>query len=108
MLGRAVRRRRLFCGVREPVFQRDAGASGTWNCCCEHGRQTPLREAPPGGPCQSRREGGAMDVLVERCAGLDVHKDTVVACVRTPGPEGRRTQETETFGATTAALLALR
>lgn len=24
-----------------------------------------------------------MDVLVERCAGLDVHKDTVVACVRT-------------------------
>ena len=49
-----------------------------------------------------------MDVLVERCAGLDVHKDTVVACVRAPGPEGRRTQETETFGATTAELLALR
>jgi hypothetical protein len=48
-----------------------------------------------------------MDVLVERCAGLDVHKDTVVACVRTPDPEGRRTQETETFGATTAELLAL-
>jgi hypothetical protein len=22
-----------------------------------------------------------MDVVVERCAGLDVHKDTVVACV---------------------------
>jgi len=26
-----------------------------------------------------------MDVVVARCAGLDVHKDTVVACVRTPG-----------------------
>jgi transposase len=49
-----------------------------------------------------------MDVLVERCAGLDVHKDTVVACVRTPGPEGGRAQETKTFGATTVELLALR
>lgn len=26
-----------------------------------------------------------MDVIVERCAGLDVHKDTVLACVRGPG-----------------------
>ena len=26
-----------------------------------------------------------MDIVVERCAGLDVHKDTVVACVRVPG-----------------------
>ena len=27
-----------------------------------------------------------MDVLVERCAGLDVHRDDVVATVRVPGP----------------------
>ena len=33
-------------------------------------------------------EEGAMDVVVARCAGLDVHKDTVVACVRLPGPDG--------------------
>ena len=26
-----------------------------------------------------------MDVLVERCAGLDVHRDDVVATVRVPG-----------------------
>jgi hypothetical protein len=25
-----------------------------------------------------------MDVLIERCAGLDVHRDTVVATVRRP------------------------
>ena len=34
-----------------------------------------------------------MEVIVERCAGLDVHKDTVMACVRTPGevpPVSRR------------------
>jgi len=35
-----------------------------------------------------------MDVIVDRCAGLDVHKRTVVACVRTPGT-GRRKREIE-------------
>lgn len=49
-----------------------------------------------------------MDVLIERCAGLDVHKDTVAACVRTPGPSGERAQEIHTFGTTTAELLAMR
>ena len=39
-----------------------------------------------------------MDVLLERCAGIDVGKDEVVACVRTPGPGGRgRRKETRTF-----------
>jgi transposase len=49
-----------------------------------------------------------MDTLVERCAGLDVHKDTVAACVRFPGPSGERLQEIHTFGTTTVQLLALR
>jgi transposase len=49
-----------------------------------------------------------MDTLIERCAGLDVHKDTVAACVRVPGGGGRRAQLIETFGTTTAQLLALR
>ena len=49
-----------------------------------------------------------MDRIVERCCGLDVHKDSVVACVRTPGEGGERRQEVRTFGTTTAALLALR
>ncbi len=43
-----------------------------------------------------------MHIMYERCAGLDVHKKTVVACVLTP--EG---QETRTFGTMTAELLAL-
>ena len=29
-----------------------------------------------------------MDVVDERCAGLDVHRDTVVATVRTPAGNG--------------------
>jgi transposase len=49
----------------------------------------------------------AMDVLFEACCGLDVHQATVVACVRRPGPRGRRASEVRTFGATTSQLLAL-
>jgi transposase len=49
-----------------------------------------------------------MDKVVERCAGLDVHKDSVVACVRVPAPSGGRSTRVHTFGATTAELLALR
>ena len=49
-----------------------------------------------------------MDAVVERCCGLDVHKDVVVACVRTPGPGRRREQVTKRFGATTVELLGLR
>jgi transposase len=49
-----------------------------------------------------------MERLIERCAGLDVHRDTVVACVRMPGPNGQRHQEVRTFGTTAAELLALR
>ncbi len=49
-----------------------------------------------------------MDVMVQRCAGIDVHKDTVVTCVRTPGADGQREVVTKTFGTVTAELLALR
>jgi transposase len=49
-----------------------------------------------------------MDQVIDRVAGLDVHKATVVATVRTPGPDGRRISRTETFGTMTADLIALR
>ena len=48
-----------------------------------------------------------MERLVERCAGLDVHKDSVVACVRVPGEDGERRQETRSFRTTTQGLLVL-
>jgi transposase len=48
-----------------------------------------------------------MELLIERCAGLDVHKKTVVACARVPGDGGRRLQETRTFGTTTRQLRRL-
>jgi transposase len=45
-----------------------------------------------------------MDVLYPRCAGLDVHKDMLVACVRCVSPPVHR--ETRTFPTTTSDLLA--
>lgn len=49
-----------------------------------------------------------MDVIVERCAGLDVGKDEVVACVRTPKPSGRgRESELLVFPTFTSGLEAL-
>jgi transposase len=47
-----------------------------------------------------------MEVLHPKCAGLDVHKDTVVACVRIASGK-RVSQEVKTFGTTTKELLAL-
>ena len=47
-----------------------------------------------------------MEVLHERCAGLDVHKKTVVACVRL-ARDGGAEKEIRTFKTTTADLLAL-
>ena len=47
-----------------------------------------------------------MEVVHPRCAGLDVHKDVIVACVRLVGPGGVQ-QEVRKFGATSAELLTL-
>lgn len=47
-----------------------------------------------------------MEVIYPRCAGLDVHKQTVVACVRIAG-DGPLLQEVRTFETTTSGLLQL-
>lgn len=49
-----------------------------------------------------------MERVIERCAGLDVHKETITACVRVPGPGGGRHQVVQSFGTTTTELLTLR
>jgi transposase len=47
-----------------------------------------------------------MDVTHERVAGLDVHKETIVACVRIMAG-GKAARECRTFETTTAGLAAL-
>jgi transposase len=48
-----------------------------------------------------------MDVLYRCCCGLDVHKQTVVACLIRTSPDGTRTAEARTFSTLTEGLLAL-
>lgn len=48
-----------------------------------------------------------MIVIVERCAFLDVHRDTVMACARTPDGAGGRREEVTEFRTTTSQLLLL-
>ena len=48
-----------------------------------------------------------MDTLFSHCAGLDVHKKTVVACRTFPGPNGEVVEEVRTFATMTADLLLL-
>jgi transposase len=51
-----------------------------------------------------------VDVLHERCAGVDISKKDAKACIRTPSTKrrGSFTTETTTWGSTTNAVLALR
>lgn len=48
-----------------------------------------------------------MDVFYPNCAGIDVHKKTVVVYCRITAPDGKLTKETRTFSTMTADLLAL-
>src|SRR5207245_2888854 len=86
----------------------DVGAFGTPHCRIRARRaESCTREAPPGRG-QTSPGGSVMDRLIERCCGLDVHRDTIAACVRVPGPNGKRQHEVRTFGTTAVELLALR
>jgi transposase len=48
-----------------------------------------------------------MDTVCLACAGLDVHKQTVVACVGRADAPGPVRRQTRTFGTMTAELLEL-
>jgi len=48
-----------------------------------------------------------MQVVHERCAGLDIHKKSVYGCALWPGEKGGKQQEIRSFGTMTAELLRL-
>jgi transposase len=48
-----------------------------------------------------------VEMLLERCAALDVHQASVSACARVPGGQDGRREFNERFGTTTPDLLAL-
>lgn len=49
-----------------------------------------------------------MEVIVERAGALDIHKKTIVACVRVPDGGGGRVEQVRTFSAFLGDLQALR
>ena len=49
-----------------------------------------------------------LEVIVERSAGLDVHKDVVAVTARVPGPDGQLVKHQAEFATFTADLMALR
>jgi len=48
-----------------------------------------------------------MERVLERCAGLDVHKKTVTVCARVPDTSGGRAQQVRTFEADIAIAHAM-
>jgi transposase len=53
------------------------------------------------------RRGTTMEDIFCCCAGLDVHKESVEACVRLMEPNGRLHQQTRHWGTTTQEILAM-
>ncbi len=49
-----------------------------------------------------------MDVIHDRCGGIDISKADVKVCIRVPGPGRRRRKEVRTFSTMTNDLLAMR
>ena len=82
--GRGVRQRGRFkLGVTNPYFSGTRGSTSTPYCRLglrvpEHASSISMTWAA----CRCRRDSEAiMEVIFPHCAGLDVHKQTVVACV---------------------------
>ena len=48
-----------------------------------------------------------MEVFIEKCAGLDVHSETIVACIIKGAREDELVKETETFPTLTKDLFRL-
>ena len=49
-----------------------------------------------------------MQAIIERCCGLDVHQETVTACLLVGAPGARPMKEVRTFRTVTRELVALR
>jgi hypothetical protein len=49
-----------------------------------------------------------MEVMFDRVAGLDVGKESVTVCLRTPGPRGGRRSVTRTFKTMFGSLRVMR
>jgi hypothetical protein len=84
----------------EPHVEENLGS------CLTHGNASPGRSGCS--PLEALTRSKVMELLYERCAGLDVHKKNVKVCLLTPGPDQRLHKEIRTYGTKTQDLLELR
>src|SRR5262245_28698621 len=70
---------------RESAIEYDVGA--VWNSALLLRSTTSrvVRDKAPWSSVHQRRRRRAIDRQLERCCGLDVHKETIAACVRIGG-----------------------
>ena len=81
-------------------------AESAWVCVLAEDLPGDAAGQPAGG---GRGRELVMEVLFERVAGLDVGKESVVVCVRTPAAQaGRRRSETRTFSTMSRSLGLMR
>ena len=85
---------------------------GTTNCGIRHGLESTkiriVNHRASGQHLCDRYQGSvAMEVTYTHCAGLDVHKKTVVACCLVPGEQGEIVKEIRTFSTMTGDLLKM-
>ena len=65
------------------------GPAGTTGCSFQDVRQILRHHTGPKGDHDGHvRKEVSMEAIVERCAALDIHKDTTTAAVRLPGERG--------------------
>jgi hypothetical protein len=81
-----------------------AGSSRGW---AKHEEETLCRLVPPWRWTTTQGKAYEMELIYERCCGIDVHKKMLVACLMTPGKKGERQKEIRTFRTGTGDLLAL-
>jgi transposase len=100
-------------GAGEPVEVYDAGVSVAAGLLRESTRVCVLAEVPPdrrgeAKVASSAGRGTGMEVMFDRVAGLDVGKESVTVCVRTPGQRGGRRSQTRTFKTMFGSLRVMR
>jgi transposase len=100
-------------GAGEPVEVYGAGVSVAAGLLRESTRVCVLAEVPPdrrgeAKVASSAGRGTGMEVMFDRVAGLDVGKESVTVCVRTPGQRGGRRSQTRTFKTMFGSLRVMR
>src|SRR5690606_32169887 len=89
-----------ICLVNKPLLA--SSLPNLENC----GQKNGIAQANPS-PWNTYIGVGCMEILYSDCAGMDVHRESIVVCVLHTNEEGDVLSETRTFGTLTKQLFEL-